>query len=136
MKSRLFWNIPSSLEEVYVICADTAKMLEKRGCSSSVFTIDLLLCEFVNNAIIHGNALDHRKRVRVAVKAGKKWIMLRVSDEGNGFDWKKRLGTVAALTDTSGRGLAIGQEYAGRMRFNRRGNTVSLWVKTEGVQAK
>jgi len=136
MINRLSWTIPSNLDEVYAICAETGKMLENRGCASSVFTMDLLLCEFVNNAIIHGNGLDARKRVRVQVKVGRKWIRLRVSDEGKGFDWKSRLRKVAAVTDTSGRGLAIGREYACRLRYNHRGNKVALWVKIEGEPGK
>lgn len=42
--------------------------------------------EAVNNAILHGNASDPRKRVHLCLRTTKHTLILRVSDEGQGFD--------------------------------------------------
>ncbi|MBP8815587.1 MAG: ATP-binding protein, partial [Desulfobulbus sp.] len=93
-----------------------------------VFAVDLLLREFLNNAILHGNRLDASKLVQVEVRVGRRVIVLSVADEGPGFDWRSRRCHKSGATDTSGRGLEIGRLYADRIRFNRAGNRVILVV--------
>ena len=47
------------------------------------------LTEAVNNAIIHGNRKDEDKFVQVRHKRQKDCLSVRVSDEGQGFDYKQ-----------------------------------------------
>lgn len=47
------------------------------------------LTEAVNNAIIHGNCEDSRKKVSISLREAKNKLAIQVSDEGCGFDFKK-----------------------------------------------
>lgn len=61
---------------------------------NSEYTIDdgtmyrlLVSCtEAVNNAIIHGNKSDPGKKVVIRCSIGKKYMTMRIKDEGEGFD--------------------------------------------------
>lgn len=121
-------SISSDLEEVDAVCKDARKLLECQDQTGHAFAVDLLLREFLNNAILHGHRSDIRKQVRV-VRVGRKWITLRIADEGPGFDWRTMKRVPPDEAATSGRGLAIGTQYAQRMRFNRAGNEVTLWIR-------
>ena len=65
--------------------------------------------EAVNNAIIHGNKKDVRKKVHIRFERGKDRLVLSVTDEGGGFNPS----TIEDPTDPknlskgSGRGLFI-----------------------------
>jgi anti-sigma regulatory factor (Ser/Thr protein kinase) len=129
------YSIPSRLAEVDGVCREVRALLERRGVANRFFAVDLLLREFLNNAILHGNCSDARKRVQVMVRVGRKWIVLRIADEGPGFDWRSMRRVPPDENATSGRGLAIGALYAQRLRFNHAGNQVTSWIrKTESKE--
>jgi anti-sigma regulatory factor (Ser/Thr protein kinase)/ABC-type transporter Mla MlaB component len=121
--------IHSDVALVDPVCKDVALLLEKEGQSQQAFAVDLVLREFINNAILHGNRHDISKMVRIVVRVGRTWIVIRVTDEGAGFDWRARMLAKPDETDTSGRGLAIGAQYSHRMRYNREGNQVTIWIR-------
>ncbi len=120
--------IPSDLTQVEGVCCAARDLLEANGLADRVFAVDLLLREFLNNAILHGNRSDASKLVQVEVRVGRKVIALCVADEGSGFDWRSWRRRIAGSTDTSGRGLEIGRLYANWIRFNPAGNRVILVV--------
>ena len=120
--------IPSDLSAVDGVCRDVRALLEGHGAADRCFAAELLLREFLNNAILHGNRSDARKLVRMTATVGRKWIVIRIADEGPGFDWRTRRRAPPEVEATSGRGLAIGALYAQRLRFNRAGNQVTLWI--------
>lgn len=119
----------SELAEVETVCRETETLLARQKLSGQAFAVELLLREFLNNAIIHGHSSDVRKRVEVSLQIGRKWILLRISDQGPGFAWRKKSRVPPDGTATGGRGLAIGAQYAERMQFNQAGNQVTLWIK-------
>jgi anti-sigma regulatory factor (Ser/Thr protein kinase) len=129
-------SIPSDLAEVDAVCREVRALLERQGVANRYFAVDLLLREFLNNAILHGNCSDTRKQVQVQVRVGRKWIVLWIADEGPGFDWRAKRRAPPDEDATSGRGLAIGTIYAHRLRFNRAGNQVTSWIrKTESKES-
>lgn len=121
--------ISSNLAQVDDVCGAARKLLETNDLAECVFTVDLLLREFINNAILHGNRSDATKKVSVEVGIERATVVLSIADEGPGFDWRRRLCRAPNPYDTSGRGLLIGQIYAGSMKFNRAGNRVVLVVE-------
>jgi len=54
---------------------------------------------------------------------------LAVRDESPGFDWRKANQNQSGTTASSGRGLPLYAMYAERVRFNRRGNQITLWIR-------
>ena len=122
-------TISSDLTEIDAICRDARKLLETMSLIQHGFSVELLLREFLNNAMIHGNGLDSHKRVKVSLQIGFKWIRIQIADEGPGFDWRKARRIPPDPDAESGRGLAIAMIYAQRVRFNRIGNQVTIWIK-------
>ena len=130
-KAGLDVAIASDLTAVDDVCREARALLSAEGLDSHAFAVDLLLREFINNAIMHGNRCDPEKHVHVAMRIGRTWITLRIADEGRGFAWRGMRRTPPDGAATSGRGLAIGTEYAQRLQFNREGNQVMLWIRKD-----
>lgn len=119
----------STLQEVDPICLTVRTLLKDHGLNDVAFYVELLAHEFMNNAIIHGNKQNTDKKVIFEIKIGRKWILIQISDEGAGFDWRhKKKSLELSSTATSGRGLAIAAAYADRMVYNRIGNSVRIWI--------
>jgi serine/threonine-protein kinase RsbW len=127
--STTFHSSLSSLEEVDDVCRESRTLLESQGWIDHCFALDMLLREFLNNAILHGHRSDIGKQVQVKLRIGRKWIVVQVADEGPGFDWQSINLSHPSENATSGRGLLIGTWYSHRMRFNRSGNQVTLWIR-------
>jgi serine/threonine-protein kinase RsbW len=121
----------SDLRRVDAVCRDARNLLACQGQGERAFAVDLLLREFLNNAIVHGNRLDPAKKVHVSMRVGRTWIQVTVLDEGNGFDWRSRRRAPPDTDAVSGRGLAIGAQFAQRMQFNHEGNQVMLWIRKD-----
>lgn len=122
-------KIPSRLEEIDAVCGMARDLLIRRDAANKLFAIDLLLREALTNAIGHGNRSDPQKLVTIELRIGRKWIRMRVSDEGPGFSWRSASTLPPADTEVSCRGLAIGALYAQRVRFNTAGNQIEYWIE-------
>ncbi len=92
-------------------------------------TLRLCLEELLHNAMEHGNRCDAAKKVYITVKAEPRRATIRVRDEGEGFDFQRRLAEARErenLLSERGRGLLIVRHYADELRFNREGNEATL----------
>ena len=109
-----------SEETRLVIPSDTAKLYEVdefaeewiRGLPFNDDELDdiaISLSEAVNNAILHGNKGDISKKVTIELIQLKDGIMMRVTDQGGGFDPSdvKDPTQPDHLLDEAGRGLLI-----------------------------
>lgn len=130
-KPGLELTIASDPAAIDGVCREARRLLALDDLAEHAFTVDLLLREFVSNAIIHGNRGDPAKQVRIGMKIGRTWITLRIADDGPGFAWRSCRRTPPDGAATSGRGLAIGAAYAQRLQFNREGNQVMLWISKD-----
>jgi len=87
----------------------------------------LLVREASANAIRHGNRNAPGKRIRYHVLVDSARLRITVVDEGDGFDGNLALERLGVDTKTSrGRGLFLMRRYADAMRYNTRGNELSL----------
>jgi anti-sigma regulatory factor (Ser/Thr protein kinase) len=98
------------------------KMLNRVNC----FAAELLVREALTNAVVHGCHTDPRKQVRCFLRLKGGRLLITVADDGDGFDWRAVRGNAVAITDISGRGLAILRKYADHVRYNERGNVVAI----------
>lgn len=82
--------------------------------------------EAVTNSIRHGNRFDVSKKVTVefARRGGNRFIF-RVTDEGDGFDWRSAP-EPPSPDRIGGRGLLIMKRLAQKCIFNEKGNSVEL----------
>jgi anti-sigma regulatory factor (Ser/Thr protein kinase) len=122
-------SIPSVLSEIEAVCLKTQHALEVRGFTDTLFAVELLLREFINNAILHGNQSDPARMVRIILTLEGTRLGIGIEDEGSGFDWKKQHGLIPDNDITSGRGLAIGKFYAEAVSYNPVGNRVELRIQ-------
>jgi len=120
-------EIPSRLVDADILCREIRSLLVDNGLGEASFPVELAARECLNNAIIHGNRGDANKKVALNLQIRRKWIYLRISDEGSGFNWRKaKRAPPPDCAGIRGRGLSIVDLYADRITFNRRGNQVTL----------
>jgi len=84
--------------------------------------------EAVTNAIIHGNHSDNSKNVHVDFIENELQYIIKITDEGKGFDYKNLKDPTSEknLYKESGRGVFIMNQYADLVIYNEKGNTVTL----------
>lgn len=133
---RLTFVIPSRLEAVDTVCLELRSFLLANELSKACFVVELVARECLNNAILHGNQCQEDKKASLNLCLGRRWIRLEITDEGAGFNWRQSRRMKADATATHGRGLSIGSQYAGRMRFNRKGNRITLWLENGGISKR
>jgi anti-sigma regulatory factor (Ser/Thr protein kinase) len=126
------------MEEVESLCLKIRDLLENGDPSLVSFPLELLARECLNNAVLHGSQKNAEKKIALKLWIGRVWLRLQVSDEGPGFNWRKKRGEQKDLDieATSGRGLLLFAVYAGRVQFNRSGNKITLWVQKKAQTGK
>lgn len=90
------------------------------------------LTEAVNNAIIHGNHADARKRVTVVCEVLPGWLLFLIDDQGKGFhpeNVKNPLKEENLLRE-SGRGIFLMRTLMDKVEFEKTpdGMQVRLWL--------
>jgi serine/threonine-protein kinase RsbW len=118
--------IPATLEAV-----EQLFMQFRRGCSCAYqpgdcFTAELLLREAVTNAVVHGIGTAPVATVACAMRMKGRRLIIAVEDEGAGFDWRAARDHEVDASSCSGRGMEILRKYATRVRFNEKGNAVTI----------
>jgi serine/threonine-protein kinase RsbW len=92
------------------------------------FAVRLALDEALANAVKHGNRLDPTKWVTLRYRVAPETLLAEVEDEGPGFDPEKVPDPLAPenLERTCGRGVYLMRCYMTWVRYNERGNRVTL----------
>jgi serine/threonine-protein kinase RsbW len=118
-----------SAKEMYPLLAHVVTGLTELGFSDKDrFSVRLALEEAIANALKHGNGGDPARGVHVRYRADRREFLVEVEDEGTGFD-------PAAVPDPrapenlerpGGRGVFLMRHYMTWVRYNARGNTVTL----------
>ena len=86
------------------------------------------LTEAVTNAIIHGNAKDESKYVKVSIERRNKGLAFLISDEGGGFDYASLPDPTAPenLLRIGGRGVFLMRQLSDNVVFSDNGSTVEI----------
>ncbi len=103
--------------------------LERIGWpEQELFGVHMALEEAIMNAIKHGNRECPDKMVQIVVEATPTSFLLRVTDEGTGFDPARVPDCTADenLELCCGRGLALMRHYMDEVRYNEAGNSVEI----------
>lgn len=119
-------RMSSDLHNVDRCIARIRGFLEDRDEPEHLFPLSLLAREALNNAMIHGNRLDPTKSVVFTLQAREKGFNVGVEDQGPGFAWEEKLQTKSDVTAERGRGHEIYRNYAHAVRYNTRGNALTL----------
>jgi anti-sigma regulatory factor (Ser/Thr protein kinase) len=94
--------------------------------SKHCFTAELMAREALSNAVQHGCHADPEKSIRCVLRLKGRCLTIVVDDWGEGFDWHSRWDRHADLSATSGRGIEVLRTLATRVRFNDKGNSVTI----------
>jgi serine/threonine-protein kinase RsbW len=81
-------SMPSEIDAISPLMDQLVRLIEGSCCiTGSEFAVELALREALNNAVVHGNAMDPHEfvEVRCCCESGK-GLWLSVTDQGNGFD--------------------------------------------------
>lgn len=86
--------------------------------------------EIAVNAIIHGNKYNPEKDIQVEIFLHDRCLYLTVEDEGEGFDWYKKVSPESDLgLTTNGGGIARAKVYLDHLSYNEKGNKAFLVKK-------
>lgn len=134
MKSvnKIAFEFFADTEQINGICSDVNNWLVGLELQSVSFYIEMVLREALNNAVLHGCGNNPELKVKAELHNRVSNIMIKVEDEGPGFDWKSQIKKDIDDEDCHGRGIKIYQIYADRVLFNHQGNKVILCVKIYG----
>lgn len=126
-KHQLNWKYPATIKNVGLVCSAVAQELENYPLhKKDLFATELLLREALNNAVMHGCDQNPLLSFSCRLMISDQKVIIKVSDEGTGFDWRKKLEALPNNLDESGRGLSIFAIYANSMEFNESGNCITL----------
>lgn len=87
--------------------------------------------EGVNNAILHGNNSDPFKIVHVEIGFEKNQLKIKITDQGNGFVPENVPDPTVPENreELNGRGVFLMSRLADKLKYNKKGNTVTMIFK-------
>jgi serine/threonine-protein kinase RsbW len=129
------WASLSCLGEVIpTVEAVVAAMAAQGYADKDRFAMRLALEEAVVNGLKHGNQGDPARRVWVRYRVGPEQALVEVEDQGPGFNPGAVPDPLAPenLGRPGGRGLLLMRAYLTWVRYNDRGNAVTLCKSRSG----
>ncbi|HYH44134.1 MAG TPA: ATP-binding protein [Thermoanaerobaculia bacterium] len=128
-----------NIELVQVVLNDSLERLGMDG--DARHWVDIAVREAVANAIKHGNHLDPGKKVRVDAGVDGGILVIRVEDEGEGFDPARLDDPLAPenLLKPNGRGIFYMRSFMDEIAYTPRpggGTVVTLRKKIAGREGK
>jgi serine/threonine-protein kinase RsbW len=125
-------SIPSSrkninlVEEFFRTMNDKFQLPEEK-----LHALLVSVTEAVNNGVIHGNKNDESKYVMLSCSMKGKTLTVKVKDEGDGFipDAVANPLKEENLLNTGGRGVFLMKAFMQSVKYNRKGNEVTLVMK-------
>ena len=85
------------------------------------YHLNLVLTEALANAICHGNDCDPEKDVEVNISISDEDLIIRVFDQGKGFDIEALSNLEAKTHDEGGRGIEIILKLMDQVTYNHEG---------------
>lgn len=118
--------LPATLQAVEEFFVEFRRRSRARMNGANRFAAELLVREALTNAVVHGSHADPDKQVRCHLRLKGSCLLIAVEDDGDGFNWRVVWNHTALFPDSSGRGIEIFRKYANRVRYNERGNVVTI----------
>jgi serine/threonine-protein kinase RsbW len=117
---RVSLKLPSSLESVDKIERTAEEFATLAGFDEdTVPNIAMAVREAAVNAILHGNAYNPAKNITAAFEANSDALIVRIADEGTGFDPTNVPDPLAAenILRGSGRGIFLIKAFMDEVHF-------------------
>lgn len=93
------------------------------------YHLNLVLTEALANAMCHANQCDPDKDVKVSISASDHDLIIRVFDQGQGFDIEAITKTQAKVSDEGGRGIQLIIKLMDQVSYLREGDCNVLEMK-------
>ncbi len=121
-------RLQSTEEMIQFLDTLTTALAQLRYSEKDRFAVRLALEEAIVNAVKHGHRGDPSKQVRVRYHLEADYLLAEVEDQGPGFDPQQVPDPLDPdnLERSSGRGLLLMRHYLNWIRYNQRGNCVTL----------
>jgi serine/threonine-protein kinase RsbW len=87
------------------------------------YHLNLVLTEALANAICHANDSDPDKEVRILISASDHDLIIKVFDQGQGFDIEATAKLKTRLKDEGGRGIQLIYKLMDKVEYIRKGDT-------------
>ena len=87
------------------------------------YHLNLVLTEALANAICHANDSDPDKEVRILISASDHDLIIKVFDQGQGFDIEATAKLKTRLKDEGGRGIQLIYKLMDKVEYTRKGDT-------------
>jgi len=107
-------------------------IFRKNNLSEDNFNrVFLCLSEAVINSINHGNQYDKQKEVSIQANCKDELISIRISDEGDGFDYSNLKNPVQSenIKNESGRGIHIIKSLSKELEFEEEGKCIQFKIE-------
>ncbi|CAN2041489.1 hypothetical protein GMMP15_490030 [Candidatus Magnetomoraceae bacterium gMMP-15] len=125
-KNKLKISFSSMLKNIDDAAEETKKFLSECGHEKHEFNIILVMREALINATIHGNKHDEKKLVTYSLQYHNNKFSMKITDQGNGFDWQSILKKKSDINSENGRGLLIIKKYTKYFEYNKKGNKLKI----------
>src|SRR3989304_5482258 len=128
-----YLKINSKIENLRKVEKLVDELSAEHSISADIYgNILIAALEAANNAILHGNKLDENKNVIITVRIEEKKLLIKIEDEGNGFDYKNVPDPTAPenIENVNGRGIFLMEKLSDQIEFTRNGATVELEFNT------
>lgn len=116
----------SRMANIDVAAQITKDFLLDNKLNKIYFSTCLVLREALTNAVRHANKYDLSKNIFYSVVLHKNCLLIRIEDQGSGFDWQAALQKEYDKNQDHGRGMKIMQTYFDEVEFNEKGTIILL----------
>ncbi|MFW6001646.1 MAG: ATP-binding protein [Halanaerobium sp.] len=125
---KFHYELKSKKEEICDFQALIYKLLPN-SVASDIFA--MALHEIIVNAAEHGNQMSAAKKIIIDIEVNKDFLSAEVEDEGDGFNWKKKLKQVFNIEceGERGRGIMMTKKACDKFYYNEKGNKAYLFKK-------
>lgn len=137
MKKHREVKIESSLNEMFQVEQFVEEISEEFLLYGNYFgNILMAVTEAVKNAIIHGNGQDRKKSVTITHANTKEGLWIKVTDEGQGFDYKKYSvkGNPEISFGSEKNGLILIKALTDEIKFGNNGSTIEMLFRINGIE--
>ena len=127
MKKEL--NLESKIENITFVENLIDDVSKEYNIGSEIYgNILVAVIEAVNNAILHGNKLDIKKKFGVCVEYEESTLAFTISDEGKGFDFENVPDPTKPdnVEKPDGRGVFLMNHLADKIEYQGKGNILKL----------
>ena len=128
------FEVPSAISLMHIVLEYLMKRVEKLGVvKAEQSNLFVALDEAFVNAVKHGNKFDAKKLVRIIAEVSAAEARFTIEDEGEGFDVNSIPDPLdpTNLFKTSGRGVLFIYNIMDEVKYNERGNRLTMIKRSD-----